>query len=341
MRKLYVRFALTMLFTIAASTFLGTVFTFLLFWNAGHSPQDIMLAMRTRDFFVPLFTIVIGALVVAVTSKKAVAPIVALSGAARQIAQGNLEAQIQVSKRKDEIGELERDFSLMVKELRSNQLMRKDFIANISHEFKTPLSIIEGYAQLLSESPLDDGMRTQYAQIIQTESERLHKLSLNILRLSRLDTQTIQTDRVDFRLDEQIRQTILSLEPRWSKRDISFDISLEDQWYRGDEELLSQVWLNLIENAVKFSPNNSCIRIRLNPTAAAVEVEITDSGVGMDPQTQVRAFEQFFQGEASHNSEGSGLGLAIVKRIIDLHGGEIEIVSSLGKGTKVLVRLPR
>ena len=340
MRKLYVRFAITMLLIVAASSGLATFLTFLLFLNSTLSEQDLFLAMRMRSFLIPLLTVLSSALVIALTSKRAVAPITALSGVAKQITQGNLEIDVQISKRKDEIGELERDFSLMLKELRSNEYLRKDFIANISHEFKTPLSVIEGYAQLLSEASVSESERLLYAQTIQNESERLRRLSSNILRLSRLETQAIQTGKTTFKLDEQIRQTVLYLEPKWNRRAISFDISLDELLYFGDEELLSLVWLNLIENAVKFSNDGGAIHIRMRATDIEVQIEIVDHGVGMDEETQVRAFEQFYQGETSHNTEGSGLGLAIVKRIVVLHGGDVVLDSMLGEGTKVIVRLP-
>ena len=342
MRKLYVRFGITILLVVVLSSMLATFLTFLLLLVPSTAPtaESMFHAMRLRGLLFPVLTVAISALAIALASKKAVSPIVALSDAAQQIARGNLEATVKVSRRRDEIGDLERNFALMAKELRSNELMRKDFIANISHEFKTPLSIIEGYAQLVAEPSVGDEERIQYARIIQSESEHLRRLSSNILRLSRLDSQTLQGNRATFPLDEQIRQVILLLEPKWGKRGISFDISMGSQVYYGDEELLSQAWLNLIENAVKFSHDGGCIIVRMEAVDDALEIDITDGGPGMDEETRARAFEQFFQGEASRNTEGSGLGLAIVKRIVDLHEGEVRLDSSPGCGTTVSVKLP-
>jgi signal transduction histidine kinase len=340
MKKLYVRFALVMLLTVAVSAFLGTLFTVLFYMSSDQSEQNFLFAARTGDLLIPLLTVLIGAFIITMISKKAVAPIVTLSQAVRRITAGDLDTDIQVSKRKDEIGALVRDFELMVKELRRNELLRKDFINNISHEFKTPLSIIEGYAQMLAEPSLDDGERIHFAQSIKSESERLRKLSSSILRLSSLESQVMQTDRTPFRLDEQIRQAVLALEPKWSARAITFDIELCEQTYSGDEDLLSQIWLNLLENAVKFSSDGGLITIRMSSAASYVEVVIEDSGIGMDAQTKARAFEQFFQGEVSHNTEGNGLGLAIVKSVVALHSGEITMESETDEGTTVRVRLP-
>ncbi|MCL2889074.1 MAG: HAMP domain-containing histidine kinase [Eggerthellaceae bacterium] len=347
MRRLYLRFALALFSAVMLAFFLGTLLSLLFVGGGAQSSEgsiteSFLLVMRARALLITALTVVICGLVIVLTAKKTVAPIVALSGAARQIRAGNLEIPIQASERKDEIGELERDFCLMVAELKSNEFMRKDFIANISHEFKTPLSIIEGYAQLLAEAELTDEERVAYAQIIRKESERLHSLSTKILRLSRLETQAIAAKRGSFQLDEQLRQAVLLLEPKWSRRGIGFDVALAEQQFCGDEELLSEVWLNLIENAVKFSYDGGQIRVRLGVDAGgqAVEVEVADDGPGMDAETKARAFEQFYQGESSRSTEGNGLGLAIVKRIVDLHGGEVGIDSAPGCGTRVLVRLP-
>ena len=339
MSRLYMRLIVTMLLVVAGSAFIANTLIFLL-WDIFSFEGNIDLAMRIRLFFAPVFTIISSAIVIPVTSKKAAAPIVELSAIAKKIAKGDFDISIKKSKRKDEIGDLERDFGLMIKELNSNEFMRKDFIANISHEFKTPLSIIQGYSKLLAKDLISDEERKQCALTIKNESERLLALSSNILRLSRLNAQTIQTNRTSFRIDEQIRQAVLLLEPTWSRRSIKFDIALYDQYYFGDEELLSQVWLNVIENAVKFSHNKGVIHIRLKNMESSIQVEIADHGRGIDETTKSRVFEQFYQGEASRANDGSGLGLAIVKRIVELHKGSINIESIQGEGTKFFVILP-
>jgi signal transduction histidine kinase len=228
----------------------------------------------------------------------------------------------------------------MAKELQSNEYLKKDFISNVSHEFKTPLSVIRGYAKLLSEDDIEGVQRKEYATLILKESERLSDLASNILRLSKIDNQELVVKRSKFLLDEQIRQAVLLLEPKWKKKDVRFDIGLDKTFYEGDEELLSQVWVNLLDNAIKFIHENGKIDIEMLHMPGAVCVKISDNGIGMDAYTRERIFEHFFQGDFSHSKEGNGLGLSIVRRIVELHGGKIEVQSEPGKGSVFEVWLP-
>lgn len=344
MKKLYMRFALIMFAIVVVSSFVASglsVFVgMLVAQNTVHYERQIFFTMRLRDLLVPLFTIASSIFLVSVLSKKAAAPIVALSKTTKEIAKGNFDISIMPSMRKDEIGELEKDFGLMVQELRSNEVMKKDFIANVSHEFKTPLSVIQGYGRLLSDDALTADERRQYAEKVESESQRLIALTSNILRLSKLESQAIMPTNSQFQLDEQLRQSVLTLQSAWSKRNILFELHLRPQPYEGDEELLSQVWLNLIDNAIKFSSDGGTIQIRMTSTENGILIKITDHGIGMDETTKAHMFEQFYQGDASRSREGSGLGLPIVKRIVDLHHGGIDVESRLGEGTRVLVTLP-
>ncbi len=342
MKKLYMRFALTMFLIVAASTVAATLLTFL----TGHYlfPEMLAenrgLALRLRDFLVPVFTIVSSVFLISFFSRRTAAPIVTLSKATQEIAKGDFGIEVKVSGRMDEIGDLERDFNLMVKELRSNEIMKKDFIANVSHEFKTPLAIIHGYAKLLADDALPASERRQYAQKLESESQRLIVLTANILRLSKLESQAITLMTTRFQLDEQIRQAVLALQPAWSDRGVVFDIELRPLFYEGDEELLFQVWFNLLDNAVKFSHDGGTVKIRMVKMGNGVQIKITDYGIGMDDATKAHSFEQFFQGDASRLKEGSGLGLPIVKRIVDLHHGRIDVQSRPGEGARFIVTLP-
>jgi signal transduction histidine kinase len=266
-------------------------------------------------------------------------PIIEISNAAKEVAKGNFSV-VTTHKSNDELGTLSKNFNLMVKELGNMEYLRKDFISSISHEFKTPIASIKGFAEMLQDKNLSDEEFRTYTGIIIEETGRLSQLSMNILRLSKLDNQTIPENKKEFMLDEQIRKTIVLLEEKWSKKNLNLDLDLDEMIYIGDEGLIQQIWMNLIENAIKFSEDSGEIFIQTKKTQNHVFVEIKDQGIGIDEKDQTRIYEKFFQGDKSHNKEGSGLGLAIVKKIVEICQGEIKFVSEKGKGTTFIVRLP-
>lgn len=339
-RKLTLIFFFLVLFSSAASI---TIF-WMIVNNIFFSKKDIrylVFGFALKDLVLLFCALFLGIMLIAVFSKRTASPITALSQAATEIASGNFDVHVAESDRKDEIGELERQFNLMIRELRSNEYLKKDFISNVSHEFKTPLAIIGGYAGLLTEDHISEKDRKEYAAMIVNESNRLSKLTSNILKLSKLNQDEIPAKYSEFSLDEQIRQCILLLEPKWSEKKLEFRLELEPISYVGDKDLLSEVWLNLIDNAIKFSPANTVISIYLNRnTSSGYEIRIADQGIGMDDETKKRIFEQFYQGDTSHKQEGNGLGLAITAKILELHHGRIDVQSEPQKGSVFLITLP-
>ena len=266
-------------------------------------------------------------------------PILKLTAATQKVARGEFDVSVDI-KKNDEIGILIKNFNKMAKELGNMEYLQKDFTRNVSHEFKTPIASIQGFAKLLQNENLSREEQLEFSGIILEETERLSRLSSNILRLSKLEYQNELSSKKEFLLDEQIRSVIVLLEQKWSKKNLDLIVNMEKICYAGDEELLQQVWINLIENAIKFSDEGGSLSISLAQTEHHVEVEIADNGIGMDEETKQRIFERFYQGNASHSIEGSGLGLSIVKRILDLINGEIQVKSSLNRGTVFLVKLP-
>ena len=237
------------------------------------------------------------------------------------------------------MGHLIENFNIMIKELGKIEMLRKDFISNVSHEFKTPLSSIQGFATLLKNTNLTDEQK-EYTNIIIDESSKLAKLTSNILSLSKLETHDTAFDKKTFFLDEQLRHCLLLLDSKMQEKNINLDIDFEKVKYYGSEELLEQVWINLLENAIKYSNNNGNIYVSCGIKKQHIEVSIRDTGIGMSKETMERIFEKFFQGDKAHSSEGNGLGLALVKRIIDIVGGTIEVESKLGAGSVFTVSLP-
>ncbi|MDL2236300.1 HAMP domain-containing histidine kinase [Christensenellaceae bacterium OttesenSCG-928-K19] len=339
LRLVLVLFGIVLLATVLA-VFLSSLISHLLAGSSGDVLQTMFVGIALKELLTIVLIVAFAALFISLNAKRIVRPVEKLSEETKRIAKGDFDTEIEISSRHDEVAELERNFAVMVKELKSIEYMRKDFVANVSHDLKTPLSIIEGYADVLAKEALPEEERMQYAAIIKKETERLIGMTSNMLRISKLSSQNIQTARNTFYLDEQIRQAVLLLEPKWSARGITLDINLLEIEYTGDEELLLQVWQNLLDNAVKYSDDGGMVKINMGSDAKNVQVKITDYGAGIGEEAQGRIFDQFFQVESSRSAEGSGLGLSIVKRIVELHNGEIEVTSRPGEGASFLVKLP-
>lgn len=207
--------------------------------------------------------------------------------------------------------------------------------------FKTPIVSINGFADLLLENDTLSDEEREYLEIIRDESRRLAKLLSNILLLNRIEAQSILTDRTEFSLDEQLRQSILVTKQKWCDKALQFKVTLPTCIYSGSEELLKEIWLNILDNAAKFSPENGVITVTLRSEDKKTVVSITDHGQGMDENTQAHIFEQFYQGDSSHKTPGNGLGLSMAKKIVALHGGEISVDSKTGGGSCFTVVLSR
>ena len=239
-----------------------------------------------------------------------------------------------------EIREMAKHFNAMTYDLSHIETLRSDFVVNVSHEFKTPIAAIEGYATLLQNEKLSPERYRHYVEKILDNSQKLSHLSSSILMLSKLENQETVPQYKEYRLDEQLRKSILGLENKWTEKNIEFDMDLPKQMYYGSEQLLDQVWSNILDNAIKHSPQDGVIHVSINRTETRLFVCISDHGDGMDEEVQKHIFEKFYQGDSSRKAEGNGLGLALVKRIIDLCRGEIMVQSTPGKGTTFQVALP-
>ena len=294
-------------------------------------------ALRVWDALA--FYIAIGIILTMVLTKRVVRPILRLTEATRRVATGNFDVELEV-RSNDEIGLLTKNFNRMVTELQNMEVLRKDFINNVSHEFKTPMASIKGFANLLKDPDMTEEERRDYLDIIVYETDRLAHLSSNLLKLSKLENQEIPELAETFSLDEQIRRAVLLLEGKWQEKKLSFDIDMNKMTFQGSEELMQQVWLNLLGNAIKFSTPEGTVRIRGGVKDRRLIIEIEDQGIGMSEETLQRLFEKFYQGNASHSSEGSGLGLPLVKQILDIHRGTITVMSEIGEGSTFRIEIP-
>jgi signal transduction histidine kinase len=241
----------------------------------------------------------------------------------------------------NEFHELHDCFNIMAIELESTELLRRDFINSFSHEFKTPIVSIRGFAKILQSKTSTPQQEEEYIKIIVDESERLSKLSQNVLNLCKVENQTILSHTEQYNLAEQIRQTILSLQNQWEQKKLDFELNIEDISFTCNRELMGQLWLNLIDNAIKFSPGNSTILVLLKEKSNHIIFSITDYGVGIDDADQKWIFDKFYQCDTSHAIQGNGIGLSIVKRVAEMHGGKVAVTSRIGEGSTFTVTLPR
>ncbi len=290
-----------------------------------------------------VFSFIIATVLTLYISRYILSPVEHLSDASKKVAHGDFTVQIPLDSDSDELNVTISNFNSMVRELRSIETLRDDFIANVSHEFKTPLSAIEGYAMLLQEKNLGDKEREECARKILQSTARLNDLTGNILLLSKLDNQNYPQENTTFSLDEQIRQAILMFESVWTKKQIDIDCDMPDVSFVGPQSLLNHVWINLIGNAVKFVKGDGSGRIivRLTPNEKNVVVTVADNGIGMDDKTIAHIFEKFYQGDTSRRSSGNGLGLALCKKIVESLHGTITAKGAPGEGSVFTVVLPR
>ena len=269
--------------------------------------------------------LLIGILVTSQLSKFFFNPIKKLRKAMDQVAEGDFSVRLEEKSSSKEIMEIYTGFNLMAHGLSSTEILQTDFVSNVSHEFKTPINAIEGYSTLLQDGENLNEDQQEYVEKILYNTKRLSSLVGSILMLSKLENQQIPTNQSHYRLDEQIRQSIVGLEAAWEAKDIDFDVELDRVEYLGNEPMMRHVWDNLISNAVKFSPDGGLVRITLTKKLRKIVFTIEDSGPGLSEETQKHIFDKFYQADSSHKQEGNGLGLTLVKRVLAIEHGEIRV----------------
>ncbi|HUI90291.1 MAG TPA: HAMP domain-containing sensor histidine kinase [Anaerolineales bacterium] len=240
------------------------------------------------------------------------------------------------------VSELTSSVNKMALELHQWESLRQEFISNVSHEIQSPLTSIRGFAQALENDQLTAEERHHYLGIIEDESGRLSRITEDLLKLASLESDHLKLEPKTYRVDHQIRNLVLACEPQWRDKNIKMNVSLDELEITADEDLLSQVWINLIHNAIKFTPTGGSVRVTLCCRREQIEFRISDTGIGISNQDLPRIFERFYKADKSRTraKEGSGLGLSIVKKIVDLHKGTIEVDSKVSEGATFLVRLP-
>lgn len=263
-------------------------------------------------------------------SKLLMNPINKVVNAMQELAKGNFKERLSfgsLDKHSDIFHDVSDSFNKMASELEHTETISSDFMNNFSHEFKTPIVSISGFTKLLKKGNLTKEQETEYLNIIDEESSRLTYMATSVLKLIKVENQTILSNITKFNLSEQIRNCILLLEDKWSKKNIELQLDFDEFYIHANEELLKQVWINLLDNAVKFTPEKHLIKVDIKEKDENIIVSIINTGSEIPASRQKHIFNKFYQADESHSSQGSGLGLAIVKKIVDLHKGQICVIS--------------
>lgn len=290
-----------------------------------------------------LISLFIGSTTTILLGKFPLKPINKLVDGMKSLASGKFDTRIEYRgsiANHPTFSEITKSFNTLAEELGKTEMLRSDFINNFSHEFKTPIVSISGFAKLLLRGNLSEEQREQYLKAIDEESMRLSYMATNVLNMTKIENQAILTDISSFNLSEQIRSAVLILEGKWSKRDIEFQLDFDEYTVMANEELLKEVWINLIDNAIKFSPRGEKVKVDITDMNEKIRVSISNIGKGIPQHKLEKIWGKFYQADESHHREGNGIGLAIVKRIVELHKGEA-FVSSKDGITTFTVDIPK
>ncbi|MCD7812176.1 MAG: HAMP domain-containing histidine kinase [Ruminococcus sp.] len=313
-----------MIITAAVLLAVGIVHI-LLYFDVIHS-VDNTLNLSGVLFFMALISAIIGLLITFFTSRISLKPVNQLVDQLEQLAKGNFKARIKFGKpfsNDSTFRIVEKSFNAAAEELEQTEMLRSDFVNNFSHEFKTPIVSIAGFAKLLRVGNLSDEEKDDYLAVIEEESLRLSDMANHVLNLTRVENQTILTNASAYNLSEQLRSNILMLSDQWTQKHLNFQIEFDEYTIVANKELLAQAWVNLLSNAIKFANPNSTITVEIKKEAEQIIVAITDVGEMIPPDRIDKIWGKFYQAEESHASSGNGIGLAIVKRVVELHKGRV------------------
>lgn len=303
----------------------GTIFFFLNEFSILHTkPEESPVLFLLTFIIASIFT---GTLIGTIFSRIPLKPVHILIDGMASLAKGDYDVSINLGKRNPVGKEITKSFNVLAKELGQTEMLRSDFVNNLSHEFKTPIVSILGFAKLLQKSELSPEQK-DFVDIIVTESSRLTNMTSHMLTLTKIENQHILTDITTFNVSEQIRQSIILLESRWSDKQLDIEANFEEYQIDGNQELLKQVWINLIDNSIKYSPDKGLISFLIQESENQLEFYIKNRGPKIDKDIQQRIFHKYWQADLSHSSEGTGIGLSISKKIIDLHQGTITVDSN-------------
>ena len=344
------RLALTILVTacVALTILLATIIAFFIvshLFDNNMIPDmmpDTLQQKKVMKFMLGV-TVGVGIVLAAFLTRNLLIYVNRIINRMNQLASGDYSARLSYGKPiclHPTVIEIMSSFNRMAEELEKTENLRLDFINNLSHEFKTPIVSIAGFAKMLKKDNLTEEQRKEYLDIIEEEAKRLADMATNVLNMTKLENQTILTDISKFNLSEQIRSSVLLLEEKWTKKNLELDLDFEEHDINANEELLKEVWINLLDNAVKFSPFNGLINIEIEEKQGIYRIIISNQGEAITEENQKKLFHKFYQADESHATEGNGIGLSIVKKIVELHRGKIHIECKEGK-VSFIAELPK
>lgn len=314
----------------------------MLFYKGSYS----ITVVSIMCLIVCLLTMLIGGFSLYMGTAYFVKPLEEMGKVVQRISKGDFDARVERKEKENikaeymhELDELKANINLMAMELSGMDHMRKDFVSNVSHEMKTPVSSMMGFAEMLLEDDVPENERKEYLSLIYDEAARATTLCENMLKMSRLENQSMVIKHEIVQVDEQIRKAIIVLSEKYADFDIEYDINLPKLQVESDPDLLKQVWINIIDNAMKYSGEGKTIHVTGKVIEKGITVSITDEGIGIPPKKQKHIFDAFYQCDESHKAEGNGLGLSIVKRILELIGGNIECISDGKHGTTMKINI--
>lgn len=343
------KFTLALFFSLVAfailffAVLLSGLLVFVLARTGLLSPPGVSLTVNQGIILMSAVSVLLGAAIGLFASRIPLKPLNLVIDKMNRLASGDFQTRLhfgRLLRRYPAFSDVADSFNKMAEELENTEVLRSDFINNFSHEFKTPIVSIAGFARLLRRGNLTEQQREEYLSIIESESLRLSCMATNVLNLTKLENQTILTGVTRFNLSEQLRSCVLLLERDWAAKELDVQLDFDEYEITASEELLKEVWINLLDNAVKFSPQTGEIRLTIRETAERLAVSVTNFGSEIPPECQGKIFNKFYQADESHASAGSGIGLAIVKRVTELHGGTVA-VESHDSVTTFTVSLPK
>jgi two-component system, OmpR family, phosphate regulon sensor histidine kinase PhoR len=339
----------TLFLMLLTGILIGTFFlTAWLYHTIGHAPPPLLVQVINALLGFVLYAVILVGFFSLINARPRAARrqmglFEPIFEAMEHIAKGDFQIRLNPPLRGNVFAsELAKSVNQMALELNQMEHLRQEFISNVSHEIQSPLTSIRGFAQALHDEHLSAEDRQHYLTIIETEGMRLSRMTDNMLKLVSLEAEHMKVEPKPYRLDKQIRTLILACEPQWTSKTLDMDVELEEVEILADEDLLGQVWSNLLHNSIKFTPEGGRVRVEMHRRGSQIECRITDTGVGIPEEAQAHVFERFYKADQSRerSHEGSGLGLAIAKKIVELHQGTIGIASQPGAGTTLIVSLP-
>ena len=328
---------------LIAAIGLAVLGVYILQWAGITGSMEEEMDMGTTVLLLSVISLILGWVLVFFSIRIPLKPIHTLISRMNRLAAGDFKARIRgkgILANHPAVRDVNESFNKLAEELENTEMLRRDFINNFSHEFKTPIVSIAGFAKLLMRGNLTEEQRLAYLTSIEEESMRLSYMATNVLNLTKVENQTILTEITAFNLSEQVRSAVLLLEGKWTEKNIDLQLDFDEYTVEGNEEMLKQVWINLVDNAVKFSPRCGTVLLDVCEAGDRIRVTVSNTGPEIPPEKLNKIFGKFYQGDESHAAEGNGIGLAIVKRVVELHRGNIWVNSGNGM-TTFTVELPK